>query len=104
MNREQRLNRPKRLRIAMERSGNGAKANHKEAIEILAKDKTPKVQRVGNFFVKVKQGVRQQHINVVPRSKLYNRKHEPGLLATYWDIFKAKFGFSNNSKRYPRFN
>ena len=104
MNREQRLNRPKRLRLAMEKSGNGAKANHKEAIEVLAKDKTPKAQRVGNFFVKIKQGVRQQHINVVPRSKLYNRKAKPGLFATYWDIFKAKFGFSNNSKRYPRFN
>ena len=85
MNREQRLNRPKRVRIAMERSGNGAKANHSEAIKALAKDKTPKVQRVGNFFVKVKQGVRQQHINVVPKSKLYNRKAKPGLVATYWD-------------------
>ena len=104
MNREQRLNRPKRARIAMERSGNGAKANHSEAIKVLAKDKTPKVQRVGNFFVKIKQGVRQQYINVVPRSKLYNRKALPGLFATYWDMFKAKFGFSNNSKRYPRFN
>ena len=104
MNREQRLNRPKRLRLAMEKSGNGAKANHSEAIKVLAKDKTPKAQRVGNFFVKIKQGVRQQHINVVPRSKLYSRKAEPGLFATYWDIFKAKFGFSNNSKRYPRFN
>ena len=92
MNREQRLNRPKRARIAMERSGNGAKANHKEAIEILAKDKTPKVQRIGNFFAKIKQGVRQQHINVVPRNKLYNRKAKPGLFATYWDILKAKFG------------
>ena len=96
MNREQRLNRPKRLRIAMEKSGNGAKANHKETIEILAKDKTPKVQRVGNFFVKVKQGVRQQHINVVPKSKLYSRKAKPGLFADYWDMLKAKFGFSNN--------
>ena len=104
MNREQRLNRPKRLRIAMEKSGNGAKANHSESIEILAKDKTPKAQRVGNFFVKIKQGVRQQHTNVVPRSKLYNRKAGLGLFADYWDIFKAKFGFSNNSKRYPRFN
>ena len=104
MNREQRLNRPKRLRIAMEKSGNGAKANHSEAIKVLAKDKTPKVQRVGNFFVKIKQGVRQQHINVVPKSKLYSRKAKPGLFADYWDMLKAKFGFSNNSKRYPRFN
>ena len=92
MNREQRLNRPKRARIAMEKSGNGAKANHKKAIEVLAKDKTPKVQRVGNFFVKVKQGVRQQCINVVPRSKLYNTKAQPGLFATYWNILKSKLG------------
>ena len=92
MNREQRLNIPKRLRIAIERSGNGAKANHKEAIEILAKDKTPKVQRVGNFFVKIKQGVRQQHTNVVPKSKLYNRKAKPSLFATYWNMLKSKIG------------
>ena len=92
MNREQRLNRPKRLRIAMEKSGNGAKENHKKAIEILAKDKTPKAQRVGNFFVKIKQGVRQQHTNVVPKSKLYNTKAQPGLLASYWDMLKYKFG------------
>ena len=85
MNREQRLNRPKRLIIAMEKSGNGAKANHKEAIEILAK-----VQRVGNFFVKVKQGVRQQHINVVPKSKLYTTKAKPGLFAAYWGMLKYK--------------
>ena len=92
MNREQRLNRPKRARIAMEKSGNGAKANHSEAIKVLAKDKTPKAQRVGNFFVKIKQGVRQQHINVVPRSKLYNRKAGPGLFATYWNMLKSKLG------------
>ena len=92
MNREQRLNRPKRARIAMERSGNGAKANHSEAIKVLAKDKTPKVQRVGNFFVKIKQGVRQQYINVVPRSKLYNTKAQPGLFAAYWRMLKSKLG------------
>lgn len=92
MNREQRLNRPKRARISMERSGNVAKANHSEAIKVLAKDKTPKAQRVGNFFVKVKQGVRQQHTNVVPRSKLYNTKAQRGLFATYWSMFKAKLG------------
>ena len=92
MNREQRLNRPKRLRIAMEKSGNAAVANHSEAIEVLAKDKTPKVQRVGNFFVKVKQGARQQYINVVPRSKLYNTKAQPGLFAAYWAMLKYKLG------------
>ena len=92
MNREQRLNRPKRARLAMERSGNGAKANHSEAIKVLAKDKTPKIQRVGNFFVKVKQGIRQQHINVVPKGKLYNRKAQQGLFAAYWRMFKSKLG------------
>ena len=90
MNREQRLNRPKRLRIAMERSGNGAKANHSEAIKVLAKDKTPKAQRVGNFFVKVKQGVRQQYINVVPKSKLYNTKAQPGLFAAFFNMLKSR--------------
>ena len=85
MNREQRLNRPKRLRLAMEKSGNGAKANHSEAIKVLAKDKTPKAQRVGNFFVKVKQGVRQQYINVVPKSKLYNRK-VTRFICSYWNM------------------
>ena len=92
MNREQRLNRPKRARIAMERSGNGAKANHSEAIKVLAKDKTPKAQRVGNFFVKIKQGVRQQCINVVPKSKLYNTKAQRGIFAAYWSMLKAKLG------------
>ena len=95
MNREQRLNRPKRARIAVERSGNGAKANHSEAIKALAKDKTPKAQRVGNFFVKIKQGVRQQCINVVPKSKLYNTKAVPGLWAIYWNMFKSKLGLTN---------
>ncbi len=61
-------------------------------IEILAKDKTPKAQRVGNFFVKVKQGVRQQHINVVPKSKFYITKAQRGLFATYWSMLKAKLG------------
>ena len=92
MNREQRLNRPKRLRIAMERSGNGAKVNHKETIEVLAKDKTPKAQRVGNFFVKIKQGARQQYTNVVPYSKLYTTKVAPGLFATLFNSLKTRFG------------
>ena len=92
MNREQRLNRPKRLRIAMEKSGNAAIANHSEAIEVLAKDKTPKVQRVGNFFVKVKHGVRQQFTNVVPYSKFYTTKARPGLIAIYWNMFKTRLG------------
>ena len=95
MNREQRLNRPKRVRIAMEKSGNGAKANHSEAIKVLAKDKTPKVQRVGNFFVKIKQGVRQQYTNVVPYSKLYNTKAQLGLFAAFWNKFKSKLGLTN---------
>ena len=92
MNREQRLNRPKRARIAMEKSGNGAKANHSEAIKVLAKDKTPKVQRVGNFFVKIKQGVRQQYTNVVPYSKLYTTKANPGLFSTFFNMLKTRLG------------
>ena len=92
MNREQRLNRPKRWRIAAEKTGNGAKANHSKAIEVLAKDKTPKAQRVGNFFVKIKQGARQQYTNVVSKDKLYTRKPEPGLFAAYWSMFKSKLG------------
>ena len=92
MNREQRLNRPKRLRIAMEKSGNAAVANHSKVIETLAKDKTPKVQRVGNFFVKIKQGVRQQHTNVVSYSKFYDIKAKPGLFAAYWNMLKYKLG------------
>ena len=92
MNREQRLNRPKRLRIAMEKSENGDKENHSEAIRVSAKDKTPKVQRVGNFFVKIKQGIRQQCTNVVPYSKLYNTKAQSGLFAVYWRMLKSKLG------------
>ena len=92
MNREQRLNRPKRLRIAMEKSSNAAKANHNEAIEVLAKDKSPKVQRVGNFFVKIQQGARQQYTNVVPYSKLYTTKANPGLFATFFNMLKTRLG------------
>ena len=91
MNREQRLNRPKRLRLAMEKSGNGAKTNHKEAIEILAKDKTPKVQRVGNYYVKVKQGARSRFVNVVPRHKLTKRPSR-GLFLKALDYLKSKLG------------
>ena len=91
MNREQRLNRPKRLRIAMEMSGNGAKANHSEAIEVLAKDKTPKVQRVGNYYVKVKQGARSQFVNVVPRHKLTKRPSR-GLFLNALNYIKSKLG------------
>ena len=92
MNREQRLNRPKRLRIAAEKSSNGASANHSEAIKFLANDKTPKAQRVGNYFVKVKQGVRQQFTNVVPYSKLYTRKPKPGLFAAFFNMLKYRLG------------
>ena len=56
------------------------------------RDKTSKVQRVGNFFVKVKQGARQQCTNVVPKSKIYNRKAQPSLFATYWNMLKSKIG------------
>ena len=91
MNREQRLNRAKRVRLAQERHGSGAALGDiNPKTEQLAKDKTPKVQRVGNYFVKVKQGIRQQHINVVPKSKLYDTKAQPGLFAAYWSMLKSK--------------
>ena len=72
MNREQRLNRVKRVRLAQERHANLAPVGDINLkAKQLAKDKTPKVQRVGNYFVKVKQGSRNQFVNVVPRHKFY---------------------------------
>ena len=92
MNREQRLNRPRRLRISMKKAGKAAVANHNKAIEVLAHDKTPKAQRVGNFFVKIRQGVRQQYTNTVPYSKFYNIKAKPSLFAAYWNMLKTRLG------------
>lgn len=93
MNREQRMNRVKRVRLAQERHGSGAALGViNPKAEELAKDKTPKVQRVGNYFTKVKQGVRNQFVNVVPRHKLYNKRAEPNLFAAYWAMLKSKFG------------
>lgn len=96
MNREQRLNRVKRVRLAQERHGSGADLGDiSPKAEQLAKDKTPKVQRVGNYFVKVKQGVRQQYTNVVPKNKFYAKQPEPGLFAAYWAMLKSRFHIKN---------
>lgn len=50
-----------------------------------------KTQRVGNYYVKVKQGVRKQHTNVVPRHKLYKRAAGKGLFGNVLDFLKSKF-------------
>ena len=95
MNREQRLNRVKRVRLAQERHGSGADLGDiNPKTEQLAKDKTPKVQRVGNYFVKVKQGSRNQFVNVVPRHKL-TKKPSRGLFLSALDFLKAKFAKSS---------
>ena len=92
MNREQRLNRVKRVRLAQERHGSGADLIvNSLAAEKMAKDKTPKVQRVGNYYVKVKQGTRSQFVNVVPRHKLYKRAAAKGLFSNVLDFLKSKF-------------
>lgn len=92
MNREQRLNRVKRVRLAQERHGNGADLGDiSPKAEQLAKDKTPKVQRVGNYYAKVKQGARSQCVNVVPRHKLTKRPSR-GLFLKALDYLKSKLG------------
>lgn len=92
MNREQRLNRVKRVRLAQERHGSGADLGDiSPKAEQLAKDKTPKVQRVGNYYVKVKQGARSQFVNVVPRHKLTKRPSR-GLFLSALDYLKSKLG------------
>lgn len=91
MNREQRMNRAKRVRLAQERHGSGAALGViNPKAEEMAKDKTPKVQRVGNYFAKVKQGSRNQYVNVVPRHKLYKRAAAKGMFDNFLDLLKAK--------------
>ena len=93
MNRNQKLNRPKRLRIASQKHGNFAPTSgHHPDIAKQATDKRPKVQRVGDYYVKVKQGSRKQYLNVVPRHKLIRKPLDPNVFATLWDNFKAKLG------------
>ena len=93
MNRDQKLNRAKRIRLAQEKHGSSAALGDiNPTAEKLAKDKTPKAKRVGNFFVKVKQGARQQYTNVVPYSKLYTIKAAPSLFTTFFNSLKTRFG------------
>ena len=93
MNRDQKLNRAKRVRLAQEKHGSSAAlGNINPTAKKLAKDKTPKAKRIGNYFVKIKQGVRQQYTNVVPYSKLYIKKPKPGLFTEFFNMLKYKLG------------
>lgn len=94
MNRTQRMNRPKRLRLALEASGSAAAtANHTPAILALAKDKTPIALRVGKYYAKVKQGARKQYLNVVPKHKRFKQPEVAGLFAKMLASIKNRFGF-----------
>lgn len=100
MNRTQRMNRPKRLRLATEASGSAAQtANHSPAILALAQDKTPSYKRIGTYYAKVKQGVRKQYLNVVPRHKLNKTPVVPGIFAKLWDNIKQRFEFNKYAVR-----
>ena len=93
MNRDQKLNRAKRVRLAQEKHGSSAALGDiNPTAEKLAKDKTTKAQRVGNYFIKIQQGIRGQHTNVVPESKLYKAKARPSLFAYYWNQLKLRLG------------
>lgn len=54
-------------------------------------NKIPKTQRVGNYYIKVKQGSRNQFVNVVPRHKLYKKAASKGLFSNVLDFLKSKF-------------
>lgn len=95
MNRTQRMNRPKRLRLAAEASGSAAAtANHKPDIAKLAADKTPSYKRIGNYYAKTKQGKHNTYFNVVPKHKLKKVSAIPNVFAKVWENIKQKFGFN----------
>lgn len=50
-----------------------------------------KTQRVGNYYIKVKQGSRNQYVNVVPYYKLYKRTAAKGMFGNVLDFLKSKF-------------
>lgn len=50
-----------------------------------------KTQRIGNYYVKIKQGARSQFVNVVPRHKLTKRPSR-GLFLSALDYLKSKLG------------
>lgn len=94
MNRTQKLNRPKRIRLTLEASRSAAHtANHKPSIAKQAADKTPVAQRTGNYYVKVKQGVRKQCTNIKPYYKVNKPAKKPNVFANILDAIKEKFGF-----------
>lgn len=100
MNRTQRMNRPKRLRLALEASGSAAAtANHTPTILALAADKTPSYKRVGNYYAKTKQGKHNTYLNVVPKHKRFKQPEIAGLFAKVWDSIKQKFGFNKYAVR-----
>ena len=100
MNRTQRMYRPKRVRLAEEASGSAAAtANHKPAILALAADKTPSYKRVGTYYSKVKQGVRKQYLNVVPKHKRFKQPEVAGLFAKMLASVKNRFGFNKYAVR-----
>lgn len=95
MNRTQRMNRPKRVRLALEASGSAAAtANHTPTILALAQDKTPIALRVGNYYAKTKQGKHNTYFNVVPKHKLKKVPAIPNVFAKVWENIKQKFGFN----------
>ena len=54
-----------------------------------------KTQRVGNYYIKIKQGTRNQFVNVVPYYKLYRRAAAKGLFSNVLDFLKSKFAKSS---------
>lgn len=94
MNRTQRMNRSKRVRLAEEASGSAAAtANHTPAILALAADKTPSYKRVGNYYAKTKQGKHNTYVNVVPKHKKFKQPEIAGLFAKMLASTKNRFGF-----------
>lgn len=100
MNRTQRMNRLKRVRLTKEASGSAAAtANHTPAILALAQDKTPSYKRIGNYYAKTKQGRHNTYFNVVPKHKLKKVPAIPNVFAKVWENIKQKFRFNKYAVR-----
>jgi hypothetical protein len=84
MNQTRKQNRTKRLRIQSEKSGfNGPVGDIKKDIAIMAINKTPKEQRVGNYYTQTKnfvqganKGLGNTYTKLEPISKVMARKRE----------------------------
>lgn len=89
MNRETRLNRPKKQRIQAEKHGSQAKDvvyTGTEKINAMAADKTPSHLRTGNYYTQVKSHVPGAHkgpgntyMNLKPIHKLTSKVKPEGL-------------------------